>query len=69
MCRYCCEGLGNHLVLSGEGWGFTVPGFAIGFLFFFSWFIGHAYLSFKGPYNTFETMNAGSLNTPLTLPF
>lgn len=70
MCCHYCEGFGNHLVLSGEGWEVTVPGFIINlfssFFFLFCLIFIVTFL-FKGPSHDSQSINTGRLYTPLPL--
>lgn len=64
MCSFFCEGFEHHLVLTGVGWGLTVPGFLIillpyFILFFLFLFAVHNYLFLKGLFNILENTNAG----------
>lgn len=66
MCTHFCKGFGNHLVLTGEGGGLTVPELEFKFLFLFSLlFFVHSYLFLNGHFKIFEDINAGK-HTPYT---
>lgn len=64
MCSFLCRGFEHHLVLTGEGWGLTVPGFLF---FFFPYFIlflfaMYIFLFLNGPFNILEYTNASRLS-------
>lgn len=67
MCSTFCEGFEHHLVLTGEGWGLTVPGFLIlllPYFILFSLFLFTVsnYFFLKVLINILENTNAGGLS-------
>lgn len=60
MCSFLCKGFEHHLVLTGEGWGLTVPGF-LAILFFLFLFAMYSFFFLNGLFNILENTNVSRL--------
>lgn len=67
MCSFFCEGFEHHLVLTGKGWGLTVPEFLTLLLpyftlFFLFLFAVYNFFFVKGLFSILGNTSAGRLS-------